>query len=155
MWIYKDKELKDEQIPKNAIGFVYLITNLKNNKRYIGRKLLTMAGYKQVKGVRKSIRKESDWKDYYSSSPELLYDVEKTGKEHFKREILLFCETKTILNYYEEKFQYGLGVLESPNWYNSNIRAKIFKKNIHHRVKSDYQECLNKCLTPLNPLIKL
>lgn len=153
MWIYNNKEIKDEDVPKNAVGFVYLITNLKNGKKYLGRKLLTMAGYKQVKGVRKSIRKESDWKTYYSSSPELLYDVEKTGKEYFKREILFFCETKTILNYYEEKLQYGCDVLEDSNWYNSNIRSKLFKKNIHHRVKTEYKNALNKCLAPLNPLI--
>lgn len=155
MWLYKEKELNEEEIPKSAIGFIYLIINTKNNRRYLGRKLLTKAAYKTVKGVRKPYRKESDWKDYYSSSPELIYDVEKTGKEHFIREVLLFCETKTILNYYEEKFQYGLGVLESPNWYNSNIRSKLFKKNIYHRINQDFDLMFKKCaFNPSLPSLK-
>ncbi len=107
--------------------------------RYVGRKLLTKAAYKQVNGVKKKIRKSSDWEDYYSSSPTLLADVEKFGKENFKREILVFCNSKSALNYTEEKLQFEFGVLESHLWYNNNIRAKIFKKNIIGKVADTKQ----------------
>ena len=43
-WIYENKEVLSKNLPENAIGFIYLITNLTNNKKYIGKKLLTKAG---------------------------------------------------------------------------------------------------------------
>ena len=36
-WFYQDKEVTE--IPEDSIGFVYLITNLTNNRKYIGKKL--------------------------------------------------------------------------------------------------------------------
>ena len=36
-WTYKGKIVED--IPQEYIGFVYLITNLTNDKKYIGKKL--------------------------------------------------------------------------------------------------------------------
>ena len=133
MWIYKDKELVKEDIEDKHIGFIYCIVNTFLNKKYIGRKLLTKAAYKVIKGKKKKIRKESDWKEYWSSSPDLLKDYNINPK-HFKKEILIFCTSLSQLNYYEEKLQYSLSVLESENWYNSNIRAKVFKKNILNKV---------------------
>lgn len=138
MWLFKDKELQEEDIPDEAIGFIYIIKN-DNNKKYIGRKLLTKASYKMVKGKKKKVRKVSDWKNYWSSSPEILKDIESGLL--FTREIILFCNNLSQLNYSEEKLQYSLGVLESENWYNSNIRAKVFKKNILNKV-IDYTELI-------------
>ena len=134
MWKYKNKEIIDEDIPKKTIGFIYIIINKLNNKKYIGKKLLTKAVYKTVNKVKKKIRKESNWKDYYSSSDILLDDIEKNGKENFERIILHFCISKTELNYLEEKLQYQFEVLENDNWYNSNIRARIFKERIYKKV---------------------
>ncbi len=73
MWIYEGKDV--EEVPENVFGFVYLI-ECTNGKAYIGRKYFTKAGYKVVKGKRKKLRKESDWKDYYGSSKDLLADLE-------------------------------------------------------------------------------
>ena len=39
-WFYQDKEVMD--IPEDSIGFVYLITNLTNNRKYIGKKTCTV-----------------------------------------------------------------------------------------------------------------
>ena len=36
-WLYKNKEVTE--IPEDSIGFVYLITNLTNSRKYIGKKL--------------------------------------------------------------------------------------------------------------------
>lgn len=135
MWMMNNKEVLEEEIDEKAIGFIYILTNINNNKRYIGKKLLTKAAYKTVKGKKKKIRKPSDWKDYYSSSPEIKGLIVSEGKEIFKREVLIFCYSKSELNYFEEKLQYHHGVLESEQWYNSNIRAKVFKKNILNKLQ--------------------
>ena len=138
MWKYKNKDITEEEIPDKAIGFIYIIECLKNNKKYIGRKLLTKAAYKQVNGKKKKIRKQSDWLTYYSSCPALLADIELFGKEYFKRTIILFCDSKAVLTYAEEKLQYSLGVLESDMWYNANIRSRVFKKHIYGKVDFTY-----------------
>jgi len=36
-WTYKGDPI--EQLPSDVEGFVYLITNLKSNKKYIGKKI--------------------------------------------------------------------------------------------------------------------
>ena len=69
-WTYNGNII-DSEILDNYLGFVYLITNLKNNKKYVGKKLLKFKRTKQVKGKKKKTTIESDWKEYYSSSDEL------------------------------------------------------------------------------------
>jgi Putative endonuclease segE, GIY-YIG domain len=132
-WIYEGKEIDVIDIPDDAIGFMYCITNQLDGKRYIGKKLLTRASTKQVKGKKVKIRVESDWREYYSSSPyiiELLTVAKADGVEIFKREILMFAKSKGELNYFEEACQYKLGVLETDTWMNANIRSRIFKKHV-------------------------
>lgn len=134
-WIFNNLPIKDEDVPKKAIGFIYVIT-CPDGKRYLGRKMLTKSKTKQTKGVKKKIKVESDWKDYWSSSPELLAMVAEKGTDGFKREIIYFAYSKGMLAYAEEKALYTLGVLETDNWVNGNIRAKVFKgwvdKNTTH-----------------------
>lgn len=129
MWLYEGKEFEGE----NALlyyGFVYEIECLVNNKRYIGRKYFTRAGYKQVKGKRKKTRKESDWTDYYGSSPSLKADIEKYGKEKFKRTILKLCVSRGETNYWEAKYLFEKGVLEREDYYNEWISCKIGKSSV-------------------------
>jgi hypothetical protein len=47
MWLYEDKEFEHSG---EWYGFIYLIENLKNGRKYIGRKYLTKAGTKTIKG---------------------------------------------------------------------------------------------------------
>lgn len=133
-WLYNEQTLSEDLIPTKAVGFVYLITDLETNKKYIGRKLLYSAAYKMVNGKKKKIKKDSDWRDYYSSSPYINQLISESSKERFKREILVFCENKLQMMYLEEKFQYIFGVLESDEFLNSNIRAKIMKKHIFGKI---------------------
>lgn len=98
-WLINGNLLKEEDIPEKAIGFIYIITNLITDRKYIGRKLLTKAAIKTVNGKKKKCRKESDWKNYYGSCKELHEDIEKIGKDNFKRELLVFCNTVATLNY--------------------------------------------------------
>lgn len=129
-WTYKGSKLEDDMIPEKAQGFVYIIKHIPSGRKYIGRKLLTKAKRTQKNGKVKRTRVESDWRDYWSSSPELKELVEKEGKEQFTREILIFGMSKSEINYVEECLQYFLGVLESDIWINSNIRSKVFKRLI-------------------------
>lgn len=139
MWIYNNKEFTKEDI-QDAIGFVYLITNLTNNRQYIGKKqfysfttsmktVTLKSGEKKKKRVKKT--SDSDWLTYYSSSIELNSDVELLGKENFKREILYLCKTKGVMSYMEAKYQFQYEVLEKPSlWYNGHIQVRVHKSHI-------------------------
>ena len=122
MWLYESKEFANDN---TYYGFVYLITNTVNGKKYIGRKYLTKAGYKTVKGKRKKIRVDSDWRDYYGSSPALAKDIEVYGKEAFTREILRLCKTRGECNYFEAKYIFETDAVLDGNYYNNWVSAKI------------------------------
>lgn len=130
-WLYKNKEVTE--IPAEFIGFVYLITNITNDRRYIGKKLTQFKRSKKPLKGRTNKRRytvESDWKDYYGSSDELSTDVELLGKDKFKREILFWCTSKSELSYVEAREQFSHKVLESRDWYNGHIRVRVHQKGI-------------------------
>ncbi len=53
-WFYQDKEVTE--IPEDSIGFVYLITNLTNDRKYIGKKLAQFKrSRKPLKGEQTSV----------------------------------------------------------------------------------------------------
>ena len=131
MWMYKGKQVSD--IPEEFIGFVYLITNTTNNRRYIGKKLTQFKRSKKPLKGRTNKRRytvESDWRDYYGSSDELSADVEALGKDKFKREILFWCKSKSELSYIEAREQFTHKVLESKQRYNGHIRVRVHQKGI-------------------------
>ena len=95
MWTYQGSEINE--LPEDCVGFVYIITNITTDRKYIGKKLAKFSkttqktiklknGTKKKKKIRSKI--DSDWRDYYGSSPELTKDVELLGKDNFTREIL-------------------------------------------------------------------
>ena len=127
MWFYKGEYFDHVG---DWIGFVYIITNNLTNRKYIGKKNFYFSKTKQVKGKKKRFKVESDWRDYYGSNKELQEDVEKLGKEHFKREILMLCMSKGDFAYYEAKYQFDNKVLESPEYYNTWISCRIHKKHL-------------------------
>jgi hypothetical protein len=138
-WKYKGKDINSCEIATDSVGFVYLITNLNNNRKYIGRKLLTMASTetKLLKnGNKKKVkcRKESDWLNYHGSCKELKDDILKIGNDYFEREILLFCNSVSTLNYEEAYYQMINRVLESDEYYNSNIMIRAYKQNIKGKI---------------------
>jgi hypothetical protein len=132
MWLYNGKEIGDDEIEGYA-AFVYIITNLKDNKRYIGKKIFKSIQRKKVKGKtrRKKVEKESNWKSYYGSNLELIADVEKHGTENFEREIVKLCKTRGTANYWEAKLQMQHEVLENPDkFYNEWIMVKVHRSHI-------------------------
>lgn len=127
-WLFEGKEFTE--IPDKAIGFVYLIECLEDGRSYVGKKLFYFAKTKQVKGKKKRVKVESDWKSYWSSSDELKEDVKNKGEEKFRRTILHICYNKGTINYLEAKEQFVRGVLESDLWYNGYIMCRINKAHV-------------------------
>ena len=123
-------EIVDSELLDDYLGFVYNITNLTNNRKYIGKKLLKRSKTKKVKGRKKRTLVESDWKNYYGSNKELCADVETIGAHNFKREIIRLCKTKGECNYFEAKQQFLLDVLETDEYYNTWIMVKVHKKHL-------------------------
>lgn len=109
-------------------GFIYVITNTVNNKKYYGKKQIkSVKKLKPLKG-RKNKRHfdiETDWKTYTSSSNELNEDIKIIGKEKFIFEIIRFCESKFELAYYEAKIQFENDVLLREGFYNGIINCRI------------------------------
>ena len=129
MWYYQGKEVSDEDI-QEYIGFVYRITNLTNQKSYIGKKLFKSTRTKTVKGKRKKVKLDSGWRDYYGSNALLKQDVDSLGPDNFRREILHLCKSKGTANYLEMREQIDRRVLESDQWYNEWIMVKVHRSHL-------------------------
>lgn len=132
-WIYNDKEF--EEIPEDMEGFVYLITNLTNNKKYIGKKNFWERRKNPKTGRRKT--QESNWKKYFGSCQELIEDVKNLGESNFLREILYICPHKKSMSYYETYEQFKRDVIMNEEYYNFNIEGKFFsseKERIYNKV---------------------
>jgi len=118
-----------EKFEDATFGFIYLITNLKNNRKYIGKKQLQFRKKRKLKSRKnnKITYSESDWKTYTGSCRELNEDIEKYGKENFKFEILRFCKSKWELAYEEIKLQIQNEVIKTSEYYNGIINVRIGK----------------------------
>ena len=125
-WTYQGKIV--EEVSEEYVGFVYLITNLTNNKKYIGKKLtkfkVTKKPLKGKKNKRRST-KESDWRTYWGSSDKLNEDVEQFGPQNFTREILYYCTSRGELSYLEAKEQFDREVLKTDEYYNGIINVRV------------------------------
>ena len=136
MWIYKKKEFKENMIPENAIGFIYVMTVIINGVlyKYIGKKNF----YSDVKtklkknevSLDKRIKKykrvrKFTYENYYSSNSELKEAHKK--KINIKREILLICFSASELTYQEVKHQFKYEVLEKKEFLNGNILGRFYK----------------------------
>ena len=130
-WTYMGSPFSGSDVRDN-FGFVYLITNLTNQRLYIGRKYFW--SFRTPKGKKRKVKQESDWRKYYGSCPELKEDVDKQGKEFFKREILSLHSTKGKVNFEETRQLFLNNVLTesqdgTPKYYNSNILSRYFRKD--------------------------
>ena len=99
-WRYNERVFDSDDIG-DYFGFVYLITNKSNQRKYLGRKYFW--SFRKPPGKKRKVKQESDWKKYYGSCPELKEDIKKYGKETFSRVILSLHTTKGLCNYEETK----------------------------------------------------
>lgn len=143
-WLYNKNTIEDiSQFPENTYGFVYKVTHTPTGKSYIGKKVLyfnkkTKLGKKEIavqtgpgrKSTTKIVTKESDWKTYYGSEPEIKKLLAENKHNEFKRVILKLVGNKKLLTYFEIKYQFIFEVLEQPDkWFNHNILGKFFSKD--------------------------
>jgi hypothetical protein len=141
VWLYESQQV--DQLPEDCVGFVYLITNTLTGRKYIGKKLAKFSkttykvvklknGNKKKKKIRSKI--DSDWQLYYGSSPELNKDIEQLGTEHFSREILYYCKSKSECSYIEAREQFARKVLESDDYYNGHIQVRVHGSHIKNKI---------------------
>lgn len=115
-------------LTEDTFGFIYEITNTINQKKYIGKKQCkSKLKRKPLKGKKnKRIEiKESDWREYTSSSDNLNGDIEMYGKDKFRFKILKTCGSKWELAYFEIKEQLEREVLLRDDYYNGIINVRI------------------------------
>lgn len=132
MWLYNGEEFTSEMIG-DYVGFVYVITDLSNNKKYVGKKtLISKRKLKPLKGKTRRRTKivESDWQTYYGSSDEVKSLVEELGTNNFQREILHLCKSKGEMSYLELKEQMEREVLLNDDYYNGIIQVKIHRSHV-------------------------
>lgn len=125
-WKYNSEDFTD--VPKEMEGFVYLITNLTNHKKYIGKKHFWNRQKDRKTGRRKT--KESSWQDYWGSCDELIEDVKELGKDKFSREILYLCPHKKSMSFYETMEQFKRDVILREDYYNTNVEGKYFSSEV-------------------------
>ena len=125
-WTYDGKVV--EELPEGCEAFVYLITNLVDHKKYVGKKLAKFKTTKKPLKGRKNKRrgtKESDWKTYWGSSESLIDDLQRLSEDKFTREILYFCPSRGVASYLEAQEQFERKVLETDEYYNGIINVRI------------------------------
>jgi molecular chaperone GrpE (heat shock protein) len=118
------------EITEETFGFIYKIVNTVTGKKYIGKKQCqSRIKRKPLKGkTRNRIDyKESDWKNYTSSSNDLNEEIKKYGKDKFIFKILRICDSKWALAYYEIKEQIDNEVLFKEEYHNGIINCRIGK----------------------------
>lgn len=131
-WTYRGTIV--ETLPEDCLGFVYIITNTTNGRKYIGKKLAKFQktsqktvklknGNKKKKKIRTKV--DSDWQTYYGSSPNLTADIQAIGADKFTREILYLCKTKAEMSYIEAREQFDRRVLETDDYYNGIINLRV------------------------------
>ena len=131
-WLYQNIPFTSEDI-KDYVGFVYVITDLTNNRKYVGKKLfVSTRRLPPLKGKtrRRTKKTESDWKTYYGSSDEVKLLVEENGIYNYKREIIHLCNSKGVMSYLEAKEQFDRNVLLTDEYYNGIIQVKIHSSHV-------------------------
>lgn len=141
MWTFQ--EILVESLPDDCVGFVYLITNKTNDRKYVGKKLAKFSktayktvvlknGTKKKKKIKSKI--DSDWITYYGSSVELSKDIALLGEDNFTREILFYCKSKAECSYIEAREQFSRRVLESTEYYNGQISVRVHGSHIIGKI---------------------
>jgi len=112
----------------NSFGFIYRITHLPSGIKYIGKKQLHSKTRKPpLKGKKRKrlVIKESDWREYFSSSEEIQRLLAKDGPDAFKREILCLTSCAWENMWLEHKYQVDENVLFRDDYINGIIHIRL------------------------------
>jgi len=127
---------------EDKFGFVYIITNTKNGKAYVGCKQYYIGKSK----------KQSRWQTYTGSSKYLNEDIKKIGKKYFIFEVIAEYKNKRSLRYYEMYYQVKWNVLtatvegsDNPAFYNSYVGGKFYRP-IESYKDPEYLKNLSKAM---------
>ena len=134
-WLLNGKPV--DEPPDKAIGFLYRITRLDTGRQYLGKKLLQFRRTKQVKGVKKKMMVESDWKVYWGQNQTVKAEVATLGADKFKREIIKFCFQKQECNYEETRYIMEERAMFSEDYYNQWFTVRVTKKHIQSALKKN------------------
>lgn len=121
-WTYRGK--KEFEVPADAIGFIYRIDIIGTTYYYFGKKNLHS---RRGRG-KKAIIKESNWRNYESSSKEVKALI-KDGAQ-IKKQILEFAYSKSELSLKETQAIICNNCLEDLNSLNRWVSCKIFQHQI-------------------------
>jgi len=129
-WTHNEAVIDDDDVV-GYTAFVYVITNLTTDKKYIGKKRLQFIKTRTVKKKKKREKVPSDWKTYYGSNKELQADVERLGAPNFKREIIRLCKTLGESSYWEAYEQFSRHVLMHPDlYYNEWLSVRVRRSHL-------------------------
>ena len=143
LWYYKNKEFTENEIG-DYVAFVYIITNLLNNKKYIGKKRYFFKKTRQVKGKKIKYLEPSDWQIYWGSNIELQEDVKQYGEHNFKREIIRLCKTHAESSYFEAKEQFATDCILKEEFYNSWLSVRVRKSHLKGLTAEQTQDIIRK-----------
>lgn len=110
----------------NTIGFIYVIVNTINHKKYIG-----------CKQMYSKSKKETSWRSYTGSSTQLNNDIEQYNKKNFKFYIIDVAYSKSELKFKELLYQIANNVLFREDFYNGIINVRLSKIKGISEVKID------------------
>lgn len=136
-WTYNNQYFDSNDIG-DYFGFVYLITNKSNGRKYIGRKYFW--SFRKPKGKKRKVKQESNWKKYWGSCNELKEDIKLLGKDKFTREILSLHKTQGKVNFEETRQLFYYKVLTEsldngePLYYNSQILSRYYRKDYFNKL---------------------
>jgi hypothetical protein len=147
-WVSYDS--KEPFVPNlDKFGFVYLITNTKTTKAYVGCKQYFSMGKK---------KRKHKWEIYTGSSKYLNEDIKKIGKEHFTFEVIAEYKNKRSLRYYEMYYQVKWNVLtatiegsDEPSFYNSYVGGKFYRP-VESYTSEFNKGCRERNLGEKNPM---
>jgi hypothetical protein len=127
MWLYNGKEFTSD-MKDDYVGFVYLIENLDNGMKYIGKKLFTSSKTYQRNKKKKRMRVESNWNEYTGSN-ELLNEHVSNGA-NLQKTILYLCKSKGWMSYFETLEILQRQAIQSNAYYNAWVSCKIQRKHL-------------------------
>lgn len=123
-------------------GFVYVVTDLKQNRHYIGRKYFWSMVTRSTKGRKRKQQRESDWRSYATSSRTLQESVQQTPANYARR-ILYLTRTRGATNYLECRIQMQARVLERPNIFLNGIVSvrinAVAVRQLEYRADTDLE----------------